>query len=368
MARSVETAQTGQARRHPWHRRGFRPSPTVVGLLCILTLGTLPAHGIFEKVLWNDKANAATRGNAGSKATTLYMMQPKHFVTGTHQTVGWRITLQDEDASTSEPVGLHFVPYAPDGKSPEIDPKKRITSLQLNLFGRGMTGTQAMSWLITFGFPKPLPRNHGLAVELPANSLWPKDGLSVHGQLNLPQDSRRPRIPAPHDKQVWAFEQPSGATTATPLGGRTLDSLMFGGLYIEPTLRPFLESKAYGLGTEKLYGVDVMHPVASRGDRLGFFIDGGIFGTSEWGLVLISPKILANEIPFPRGYLQIDPTAPFPVVLLAQKLDSLGQATTMSIPFSSFPAGLRTFWAQAAIVQVTNVDMELSDAVGFSGL
>lgn len=341
---------------------------TAIGILGVLTLGGLSAHGIFEKVLWNNKANASTRGNAGAKATTLYMMQPPRYLTGTHQTVGWRILLQDEDAATSEPLSLHFIPYAADGKSPEIDPKKRIASLQLNLFGRGMTGTQAMSWLVTFGFPKPLPRNHGLAVELPANPLWPKDGLSVHAQLNLPADSRRPRIPAPHNKQVWAFEQPAGATIAKPLGGRSLDSLMFGGLYIEPTLRPFLKSKAYGLGTEKLFGVDVMHPVASRGDEIGFFIDGGIFGTSEWGLVLISPRILPKEIPFPRGYLQIDPTAPFPVVLLAQQLDSLGQATTATIPFSRFPVGLRTFWAQAAIVQVTNVDMELSDAVGFSGL
>ena len=339
-----------------------------LAILGLLTLGSLPAHGIFEKVLWNNKANATTRGDAGAKATTLYMMQPQRFLTGTHQTVGWRITLQDEDASTSETLGLHFIPFAPDGKSPETDPKKRIASLQLNVFGRGMTGTQATSWFITFGFPKPLPRHHGLGVELAAQPLWPKDGLSVHGQLNLPKDSRRPRIPAPYDKQVWAFEQPSGATIAKPLGGRTLDSLMFGGLYIEPTLRPFLKSKAYGLGTEKLFGVDVMHPVASRGDELGFFIDGGIFGTSEWGFVLISPKILPKQIAFPRGHLQIDPTAPFPVVILAQQLDSLGQGTTATIPFSRFPVGLRSFWAQAAIIQVTNIDMELSDAVGFSGL
>lgn len=343
-------------------------SPLALALLALLTLGTLSAHGIFEKVLWNNKANAATRGAAGARATTLYMMQPQRFVTGSHQTVGWRITLQDEDASTAEPLTLHYVPYAADGKSPEADPKKRIASLGLSVFGRGMKGTQAMSWLITFGFPKQLPRYHGMAVDFPAAARWPKDGLSIHAQLNLPKDSRRPRIPAPYDKQVWAYEQPSGSKTALALGGRTLDTLMFGGLYIEPTLKPFLMSKAYGLGTEKLYGAEVMHPVASRGDALGFFIDGGLFGTSEWSVILISQKVLKKEIAFPRGSLQLDLTAPFPIVLLAQKLDSLGQATTPTIPFNRFPVGLRSFWAQAAVLQVVNKDMELSDAVGFSGL
>ncbi|MEZ5988847.1 MAG: hypothetical protein R3F30_06940 [Planctomycetota bacterium] len=342
------------------------PRIAAATVVALAALGPVVGHGIFEKTMWSDKANAATRGTAGAKATTLYMMQPPRFVTGYHQSIGWTITLQDEDASTAETVKLSFIPYASDGVSPETDPKKVIQSLQFNVFGLGMTGVQARNWLVTFGFPTPMPANFGVAIDLPANAQWPKDGLSVHAQLNLPQDSRRPRVPAPYDKRVYAFEQPAGALAPTPLGGRTLDVLRLGSAFIEPTIQAWLESSAYGLGTEVLWGLEALHPVASRGDKVGFYLDGGQFGTGEWGLLFASPKLLSTPIPFPRGTLMIDPA---PAVLFQVfQLDSIGRHTTTAFPWSTVPATVRSFWVQAVVYQSLNNDLELSDAIGFEGL
>jgi hypothetical protein len=350
---------TLSSNRHRW--------PWAIGLAAVLaSLAT--AHGIFQKPFWNNKANFATRGAAGSASTTLYMMQPPLYLTGEHQSIGWQTRMQDEEAATQETCTFSYVKYAANGTDPDLSPTGMIFKSTYRLFGFGEKGTKAFDFTLTVGFPQQLPRNFGIAIDVPANSQWPSDGASMHAQLNVPQDSRRSRVPPPYDQQVWAFERPQNAQQATALGGRVLDVLQVWGLYIEPTMQIYLRTKAYGLGTEDLLGPEAMHPVAARGDEIGLEINGGQIGTDGWGIVYLSPSLGKVPIPLPRGFFYLDIAGGFPVTLLLAQLDSLGGTRTATLPVSAVPPGFRSFWLQTLIVNPYTLELEITDAVGMKGL
>jgi hypothetical protein len=337
-------------------------------VVCLGLASAAVAHGIFEKAFWNDKANYATRGAAGSQATRLYMMQPARHLSGEHQSIGWRVRLQDEEAETQETCTVGFVRYAANGIDPDSSATGVVFSRTYRLFGLGEKGAKSFDFTLTTGIPQPLPVNVGLFVDIPAHAKWPADGASIHAQLNMPQDSRRPRVPAPYDTQVWAFEQTSAMPAPAPLGGRTLDTLNFGGLYIEPTMRLFNRSRAYGLGTEDLYGPEAIHPVADRGDALGIEIDGGIIGTDGWCLVYLSPWLAKTSIPLPRGSFWLGFANGFPIQILLAPLDSLGRIKLNAVPFRDFPPGWRSFWLQSVVINPYTLEFEATDAVGVQGL
>jgi hypothetical protein len=121
-----------------------RPLPLVATIFALVFFGLASgyglAHGLFSKPLVGQKSNAATRGQAGANATELWFMTPQRSSYGRHESIGWDITLQDEDASTSENVRLAFVQYANDGKSPDASNAGEIVSLQVPVFGRGPLG------------------------------------------------------------------------------------------------------------------------------------------------------------------------------------------------------------------------------------
>jgi len=335
--------------------------------LCLVSAlaAQLPQHGLFEKPFYNDKTNYATRGGAGGQETTLYMMEPKPHMTGLHDTVGWTLTVQDEDASTPENLTFQFVRYASNGNDP--DASKTIYKTTWPLFGLGDSGVKAYSFRVTFGLPQSLPRNYGVGITLQARSNWPKDGASVHGQLNIANDSRRPRVPAPFDKQVWAFEMPKNTTKPVALGGRTLDTLAMTTLHIEPVMRVMNVSSAYGLGTETLYGPEAQHPVASRGDQIGFFLNGGMIAVQGIGVLFLAPALATNPVPLPRGEWELPLTPPWPYPAFVLNLDGLGQGTVPALPFSSFPVGFRSFWAQFLVVNPITSEFEISEAMGVYG-
>ena len=66
--------------------------PILAAVLAIGLAAAIPAqspqHGLFEKPFYNGKTNYSTRGGAGAKETTLYMMEPERHLTGIHDTVG----------------------------------------------------------------------------------------------------------------------------------------------------------------------------------------------------------------------------------------------------------------------------------------
>jgi hypothetical protein len=350
-----------------------RPLPLVATIFALVFFGLASgyglAHGLFSKPLVGQKSNAATRGQAGANATELWFMTPQRSSYGRHESIGWDITLQDEDASTSENVRLAFVQYANDGKSPDASNAGEIVSLQVPVFGRGLSGRQIRSYRVTFGIPTLIPDRSGIEISLPAAPAWPSDGASVVGQLNLPNDPLRPRIPTPYDSQVWSFERPSGQKSPSPLGGRTLDALELSGLYIEPVLETVLESDAYGNGKELLRGPETMHPVASRGDRFGFEIQAGQIGSDGYALLYFGGSFLSRPIQLPNfGYWHLDFAGPLPFLWHVQKLDSLGDGTTPLWPFASIPPFARTLWAQCLIVDARLAEIEGSDVVGFAGL
>lgn len=348
-------------------QRNLLPAASLLSLTSLAV-----GHGIFEKWFWSSKPNYSTRGtNSGSQAATLYMMQPPQYLTGTHECVGWRTTMQDEEAETQETVTFSFVKYAANKRDPDTSPSGTIFKQTYRLFGFGLKGTTAYDFVLTVGFPKPLPANYGIKIELTGHPKWPKDGASIHSQLNMPNDSLRPRVPSPYQSQVWAFEEVNGQVQ--PLGRRTLDVLQITGLYIEPVMQLYARTKAYGLGFEDLMGPEAYHPSSARGDAFGLVIDGGQLGSEGWGLTLFAPALAAKAIRYPPGlfrdsffYLEIGGIWPQTMSLL--KLDSLGRVKTSALPIGALPPGFRSFWLQTVIINPFSLELEITDAVRVQGI
>lgn len=343
----------------------------VLGLTSAIAAGE---HGLFEKPLWNyGKANRSTRGSSSGKlATRLYMMQPKGYMTGARNSVGVRFTLQDENAATTETCTMSYVRFDKSGIGPDTSATGTIASIKVRLFGQGMKDTVAFDYTISFGRQVALPAHFGLAIDLPANSSWPADGASMHAQLNLPNDSRRPRVAAPHDKHVWAFEAASSTARATPLGGRTLDVLQITAQYTEPVFQPYVRSKAYGLGYELLYGPEAYFPVAARGDQFGAYVDAGSSFADAWVVVMVAPRLSSSPLPFPprttpQRYFYLDLVAPFPLTWIVGRLDFFGGFEIGRQPFASVPPGFRDFWMQAIVVEPKQSLVELTGAVRLRG-
>ncbi len=335
----------------------------------VFSPASLLAHGLFSKPLSNKKVNRATRGLAKGGATTLAMMKPQLHSYGRFQTIGWDCRMQDEEAATQELVRFRVVRFAKDGVSPDLSAAGTVLSLKVKLFGLGMKGVTARDFRITIGFPTQVPDACGFAVDLPANSNWPKDGATLHGQLNLPNDSLRPRVPAPFANQVWAFEKAANAVSPKALGGRTLDSLELSPLYVEPVLARFLSSTAYGLGREELRGPESMHPDAARGDAFGFEIGAGIVGANGYCVILLGTQLRPKPLRLPFfGWWHLVDRAPFPFPLHVHALDALGNGKTGTWAAKLLPKSFRKFFAQGLILNPSTLEYEATDVVGFDGV
>jgi hypothetical protein len=353
--------------------------PVVAALALMVVLSvTAAAHGIFEKRLWNGKVNATTRGRAGRAATKLFMMQPHGFMTGKHDAIGWSITAQDQEARTTERVTLSYVKFLPDGKTPDTGATGTVLKSTFRLFGFGMKGPTAYNFFLTIPGPQEVPARIGIGIEFPAaTSDWPGDGITVHGQLNLPNDSRRPRVLPPNDKQVWAWEMPQGTSKPVPLGGRTLDILDVAGQYIEPVLRIYTKSSAYGLGKEELFGPEALFQSAARGDEFGITASAGIYGSDGWLLLMASPKLLAKPVSLPWNTgcarvtkpcsFYLDLTPPWPAFLALAQIDPAGDAKVGTLPIAALPPKMRSFWMQALILNPFTFDFEVTDCVQLQG-
>jgi hypothetical protein len=337
------------------------------GMALLALAGAATSHGLFEKPFYNRKTNYTTRGVANGGATILYMMQPHRHMTGAHETIGWRTTMQDEEGNTQETVKFRFIKFAANGVDPDTTATGTVVSSTYRLFGFGDQGITVREFLLTVGFPQPLPDNFGIAVEIPANTTWPKDGASIHAQLNIQNDSRRPRVLPPHDRNVWAFEQPGATIAPVPLGGRTLDTLAIGPVFIEPTLTVWNRSPAYGLGFEDLYGPESVFPVAARGDMIGVEVNGGQVGVSGLGLLYVAPDLTMTPIPLPIGAVLLSLKPPFPVHVVTLELDNFGIGRLEPFPFTVVPPEARSFWLQAIVVNPWSLEIEATDAVGVLG-
>ncbi len=375
--------------------RRLRPCTSIgaAAVLAFLAAVVVAHNGVLVKPLFNvaeiylpsgatqwvnAKVNASTRGAAGGNATMLYMMDPKRNHHGALDVIGWRIFAQDEDASTLEPFEMQMVKYAANGVDPDESPSGIIKSYMFWLFGVGGSGREARQYDITIQPSRPYTMpvaNHGVAFKIESDPTWPSDGLSVQAQLNLPGDPLQPRVPAPFANQVWTFERPAGQATATPLGGRTLDTLLFTTMYvIDPVLKSYVVSGAYGSGPEDLFGPESMHPDSARGDQVGFYLQGGNDGPVAVALLLWSPWLAPTPTRFgpaagnsPFVHLAFVP--PFPVVLQTGIPNpTYGQLRFPAIPFHAFPPAAREFWCQALVVFPPLGLMRLTDAVGIKGL
>ncbi len=359
----------------------------------MLAGGYLAGHGNYVKAVFNvhespgataprwisPMSNGSTRGSETTQQTTLYMMDPPLNHTGELDAQGWRIVAQDEEGSTLDgQFEMRYVKYASNGIDP--DPTGVLHSYQFWFFFGGAAGQQAMEFEITFGVPLTIREpTHGIAVVLPAAPSWPSDGISVHGQFNIPNDPLRPRVPAPYDQQVWAFDAPPPFGTPVPLGGRTLDTLQFGTLWaIDPVLQTYVQSNAYGT-TQDLFGPESLHPDTSRGDKLGFFVQASNDGVNGNAYVFASPGLLPTPFKFapasgnnPFVLLAVAP--PFPILLNAGAINPANsQLKLPPIDFNLFPPCCRNFWFQALLHFPSPVPsipdlVQLTDATGVQGL
>lgn len=343
-------------------------------------------HGSFVKPLFNvqtqlngmwtnAKDNASTRGSAGTQSTTLYFMDDPLNHTGVRQAIGWRTIVQDEEVSTAETIELGWVRYAANGTDPDESPTGIIKKVSAPVFGWPLSGPFAFDLTFSIGGgPVNLPVTNGMYIKLPAAPSWPNDGASVHAQLNLPNDPLRPRVTAPFNNKVWTFERPGLALTATPLGGRTLDTLEASTVFwLDPVLETYVVTSAYGNGPEMLFGPESIHPVASRGDQLGFQMEGGNDGQNGIAFFLVSPTL--SNMPFKflpasdSNEVYLDFTAPFPIILqTGMPNPTHGRLVMPPIPFDMFPPVVRSFWAQALLVYPGTWLMRVTDAVGVQGL
>ncbi len=358
----------------------------------MLAGGYLAGHATYTKPLFNlspspgfaaprwtsAMVNGTTRGSATVQQTTLYMMDPPLNHTGMLTAQGWRIVVQDEDASTLDGrFTMHYVKYASNGVDP--DPSGVLHSFMFWFFFGGATGQQAMEFIIITLARQLREPNHGIAVELRAAPSWPNDGISVHGQFNLPNDPLRPRVPAPYNQQVWAFDAPPSSSTPVPLGGRVLDTLLFATVWtVDPVLQTYVQSAAYGT-TMDLFGPESMHPDANRGDKLGFFVQSTNNGLNGNAYVFAAPRLSPTPLRLSSAsgsnpFVLLDVAPPFPVCLSAGPINPAnGQLKLPAIDFNLFPPCCRNFWFQALLHFQSPFPsfpdpVELTDATGVRGL
>lgn len=356
--------------------------------VAFLTAAFVAAHGTFVKpcfnaedtlqgVWLNSKVNGTVRGTVtGGEANQLYMMDPPLNHTGWEDVIGYRVTLQDEEASTVEFVELSLVKYAKGGY-PDETPAGVMHKATYPAFGF-FTGQLSFDFIYTFGLPLTLPEvGHGVGILLPASAGWPADGVTVHGQLNIPNDPLRPRVTKPFNLQAWAFERPASSLEVRPLHGRALDTLLITTMFItDPVMQTFVISDAYGSGPEKLFGPESMHPVASRGDELGFFLQGGNDGQAGVAYFLLSTGLAKNPFQFApasgNNWFYLEFVGTMPVLLMTGIPNPThGRLTTPSIPFAWFPSSVREFWVQALLHYPSTsgpIQSTLTDAVGIHGL
>ncbi|MEM7205765.1 MAG: hypothetical protein AAF628_36260 [Planctomycetota bacterium] len=353
----------------------------------VLTGAGLLAHARYTKPFFNAefaiapgatwdriKSNGTTRGRAGAEATTLFMMDPALHHTGYSSVLGFRLYAQDQSASTPEWVTVRAVKYDRDGEHPDTTTNGVMKEVRFPISGVG-TGVESREWLVTAGFPEALSdTTHGVSLALERAPAWPHDGLSVHAQLNLPSDPLRPRLPSPFDEQVWAFERPEGGAAAEPLGGRRLDTLLMTTEWVlDPVLQTFVVADLYGQGREELYGPESLHPVASRGDELGFFLQGLDDSQQSTAMLLISDQLAPTPLPVPgfagNSFCCLSLHGPFPCILqFAFAGGHHGQVKFPRIPFRAFPEEMREFWVQAVVGEHSTGAIRMTDAVGVRGL
>lgn len=340
----------------------------VVGAVAGLLATRLSPHGINTKQLFNgaSKSNATTRGAAGTQANQLYFMPPAQHIMGYHTVLGYEIVCQDEEGATEETIDLSVVRFAANGVAPDETAGGLLHRGSYKLFGVA-PGRQAYSFLLTIGLPINVPVRSGMGIGLPADSSWPADGLSVQAQLNLPGHPLRPRVPPPHDREVWTFERPAGALRASPLGGRTLDTLAASPGYYGSLLQMFSVSTAYGGPPETLLGPEALYPVAARGDSVGVQIHGRDPTAFPLVALLMTPRLRASPLRVvtqPRlGFLYLDA----PVLLISwHVLDAGGKAAFGPFPVDAFPPGLRDWYFQGVNLSLTG-SFEMTDAAGLLG-
>ena len=301
------------------------------GAVAYLTASFAAGHGFFVKPCYNAedtlqsvwinaKTNASVRGTvSGTEGNQLYMMDPQLNHTGTREVIGYRATIQDEDAATPEFIDFSYVKFDVDGVHPVEGPAGVILKSTYPTFGFG-TGQVSFDYAFTIGIPQTMTEiNSGFGLRLPSNMAWPADGASVHAQLNLPGHPQRFRVPPPYDKQVWAFERPEGWPEVRPLGGRTLDTLLVATMWAtDPILQTFVVTDAYGNGPENLFGPESLHPVAARGDELGFFLQGGNDGENGTAYFMLSPTLSATPFEYMPAmgnkFIYLDFTSNWPVL------------------------------------------------------
>jgi hypothetical protein len=325
-----------------------------------MTTGLRAQYGFQMKYLHNDQKTLTSFRASSGQEDTLYYMPPPGFHRGYGKAQGWVVGLFDADAATAETVKLGFQAYNKTMTGP--DPKKNLgAEVSYSLFGLS-TGGQSRTWLLTVatGSPKlspiKLPSQFGLRITLPKPSpksgqTWQQVAVSI-----LQQQGSKIKYPSGVARTQMTFVK-TGSQSAQAIG-QPGSTFFFGTLLTEPTLQIYLRSTAYGGKAEDLYGPEALYPDASRGDKIGWFLNYRKF-TFRQGppivIPLVAPSTLGTNMPTPFGELILSLNF---IALTPQTLRVTGNADTGPI---TIPKGVR-FWTQAIFIDPRKLEYRLSSA------
>ena len=290
------------------------------------------------------KVNLATAGSTPRVPTTLFqMLEPRARLAGT---VCDRVdtTLQLSGPSRGRVMTFQFVRRLASGA-----PGPVFASVS---FQRPPNiGPVAFKLRLSLSQPVRVPPTLGLALPL-------VPGESLQGQLNV--GGSGVKVSAPYNRQVWAFEQARGATSARPLGGRVLDMLRLFPRLSGSTVHGYVTSNAYGQRAERLDGPEAWHPVRSRGDSWACELIDPL-PRGKLGILFVSPTRLTTPLATPFGVLALPANR---MILLAAG----------SMPLRVPPISLRgfgtapRFWVQAVTIDSSTRPVKIRNAIGVDGV
>lgn len=287
------------------------------------------------------KTNFATGGSNPRVATTLFQMVAERGRFAGAACDRIETTMQFGTALAARAMTFSFV-----GKLASGAPGRAFATATWQR--PAVRSNVAFRVTLSLARPAPVPAAFGVAVRL-------VPGEFLQGQLS------GVRVPSPWNRQVWAYDQPTGVATPRPLGS-PLSMLRLLPRFAGPTLHGYVMSNAYGTRQqERLDGPEAWHPVRSRGDTWGCeLIDPQPRGKA--GVLFVSPARVRTPLATPFGPLALPSNALIPLASGSMPL-RFGL-----VRLRTFPAA-PSWWLQAVVVDPrSSMPVTLRNAIGIDGI
>lgn len=275
-----------------------------------------------------------------TNAERVFFMQDPNGRSGFGSVNGVRISIQDSEGSTSEPLTVGFVRYGV-GDAPDITRAGSIVRTTIQTPGIG-TGRVAYRVTVSFATPVQAPRILGIEAVLPAPRSS-RDALYF-------QRSAASRLLATTPRVQRAYRIVGNAAAAWLQPGETIAAE---GLYEEGVARAF---RIPVRSIQRVYGYEAYYPSSSAGDGIGFELQHRGFANA-FVVPLVAPNLMATPLNFGAlGLLQVPLNA---TVLPALALDRDGLARS---PTFRVPSNIR-YALQGVFLDLRNNRARFGDAI-----